>query len=443
MKYILPILLLALIVVDVTREGMSLGPGLSLKNAILYVAAMAFTLRLAVQGEFRLTLPQLHAAFGLLIGYAVISLLVLVLVFKTPGYRPIPAVIALKSNLIDHFLFFAVCYYGAQTQAETLGVLRILLAIVAASSIITVGNALGWFAIGAIEIGSNGRVQGAMGEANQHAAFLATMIPPLVAAYVVSRRLLGKCFWMCGIVLSLVALAMTASRGGMLALLVGAIVGTYVFRRYLPVGRIAMAGALCVAVVLVVAFMSGYAQLLYERVIEQTFIATGDMSSGRSEIWETAFSRMMESPWSLVSGFGWFRYETMAFRYLSHNSYLHLWFNLGLVGLFAFIAILLQLWRLARKAVAIAEPAVRANLIGAAVGLIGLAVSIFFVNLFTPWPYIWALLGLNARLAVNELAAVRDRQRAAENKEASKPRRSLQQPARRPGWSAAQGSPIH
>jgi hypothetical protein len=79
---------------------------------------------------------------------------------------------------------------------------------------------------------------------------------------------------------------------------------------------------------------------------------------------------------------------------------------------------------------------------GAAIGLIGLAVSIFFVNLFTPWPYIWALLGLNARLAVNELAAARNRQLATKEEEVVAPHARLRQPPRRPRWNAPQGSPI-
>ncbi|MET0658721.1 MAG: O-antigen ligase family protein [Steroidobacteraceae bacterium] len=406
MKYLIAILFVVVFFCDVYGVGLSFGPGLSVKNAMLYMAAMAFTLRMVVQGGFKFTLPRLHGAFALIIGYALLSVLYLVLIVKWEDYRVFPAVIALKSNLIDHFLFFAVCYYGAQTTADALHLLRILMYVVVASSVITVVNASGVFTIGVMEISESGRVQGALGEHNQYASFLATMIPPLVAAFAVSRKALAKLFWAGGILLSLISMIMTVSRGGMLALIVASLWGTFYFRRYLPVGRIVTAGALCLVAILIFAALSGtYGELLQERVIGQTFVSTGDASSGRSEIWETAINRMMESPWTLFTGFGWFAYESMGFRFITHNTYLLWWFNLGVMGATAFTFILAHVFRTASKATAVASPEVRPHLMGLAVGVFALSVAIFFVNLFGPWSYIWSLVGLCTRLAVNELSA--------------------------------------
>lgn len=409
MKYLLILLFGVALFTDVFRMGLSLGPGLSVQNAVLYMLAMAFMLRLVVRGGFQLTLPRMHAAFALLIGYAILSVLIIALVVKLPGYRLIPGVIALKSNLIDQFLFFAICYYGAATTTEALLVLRALLVIVVTSSVITVVNATGLMTIGALEVGASGRVQGALGEANQYAAFLATMVPPLMAACATSRRPAARLFWLAGLLLSLISIVMTVSRGGILALVLSCAWGTFYFRRYLPVGRIMAATALSLAAVLAFAAMSGtYIDMLHERVIGQTFVNTGgDMTSGRSEIWETAFTRMMEAPWSLLSGFGWFAYESMGFRFLTHNTYLLFWFNLGLVGVLSFVFLLTHVFRTATHAVAIASPDTRLHLMGLTVGVVALAVAIFFVNLFSPWSFIWALIGLGMRLAVNELAAHR------------------------------------
>lgn len=437
MKYLVALLLVVLIVCDVYRIGLSLGPGLSVKNAVLYMAAMAFVLRMVVQGGFKYTLPRLHSAFAVLIGYALFSVLFLVFIVKLPGYHALPGVISLKSNLIDHFLFFAVCYYGAQTTADAAMMLRTLMVIVVAASVITFVNATGMAQIGAMEIGDNGRVEGVLGEPNQYAAFLATMIPMLVAAYATSRRRLGRAFWAGGALLSIIAMVMTVSRGGMLALLVSALWGTFYFRRYLPVGKMIALGALALVVVLIFAAASGtYGELLHERVIGQTFVTTGDMSSGRREIWETAITRMMDVPWTLITGFGWYAYESMGFRFLTHNSYLLLWFNLGLAGLIAFCVILYQIFRTAVRATAVASPSVRPHLIGLTVGLVGLAIAIFFVNLFGPWSYIWALLGLGTRLAVNELSASR-----ARPAEAADENRARAQPLRF-GWRAAENAPV-
>jgi O-antigen ligase len=438
MKYLVAILLAVVLFCDVYRIGLSLGPGLSVKNAVLYMAAMAFTLRLVVQGGFKFTLPRLHGAFAVIIGYAILSFLYLVLVVKWGDYRLMSAVIALKSNLVDHFLFFAVAYYGAQTTEDALELLRYLMYVVVASSFITVVNATGLMTIGVMEVGANGRVEGALGEPNQYASFLAIMIPMLIAAYATSTKVVGKLFWLSGIALSVIAMIMTVSRGGMLALLVACIWGTFHFRRHLPVGKIMVIGTLCLVAIIIYAAVDGtWGRLLQERVIGQTFVTTGDATSGRSEIWETAINRMMDSPWTLLTGFGWFAYESMGFRFATHNTYLLWWFNLGLVGLLAYLLLLGQVFTTANKAVAVATPRVRPHLMAFAVGAIALAVAIFFVNLFGPWQYIWSLIGLCTRLGVNmlsEQAAVP----AASTAPPTEPKRATV----RYGWRAAENSPV-
>lgn len=409
MKYLIAILLVVVLFCDVYSIGLSIGPGLSVKNVVLYMAAMAFALRLVVQGGFKFTLPRLHGAFAVLIMYAVVSVLVVTLIVRFPGYRLVNAVIALKSNLIDQFLFFAVCYYGATTTEDALDLLRWLMGIVVLSSFITVVNTSGLMTIGTMEVSDTGRVQGALGEANQYAAFLATMFPPLLAAYVTSRKLAGKCFWLAGAVATVVSMILTVSRGGILALLVACIWGAFYFRRYLPVRRLALGAVFALTLVLVFAALNGtYGELLHERLIGQTFVNTGgDASSGRAQIWETALTRMMESPWSLLTGFGWFVYESMGFRFITHNAYLLIWFNLGLAGLVSYLLLFGEVLRNAIRATVVASAKVRPHLMGLATGVVGLAIAIFFVNLYSPWSYIWALIGLGTRLAVNELAASR------------------------------------
>src|SRR4029450_11914383 len=71
----------------------------------------------------------------------------------------------------------------------------------------------------------DGRTQGALGESNQYAAYIILFIPGMIAAAVGSRRRLVRLAWLGGALLSCYALAMTASRGGVVGALLGCVVG--------------------------------------------------------------------------------------------------------------------------------------------------------------------------------------------------------------------------
>ncbi|MET0657586.1 MAG: hypothetical protein ABW110_05440, partial [Steroidobacteraceae bacterium] len=153
-----------------------------------------------------------------------------------------------------------------------------------------------------------------------------------------------------------------------------------------------------------------------------------------AQMWQTALTRMMETPSSLLTGFGWFVYESMGFRFLTHNTYLLLWFNLGLAGLISYLLLFGEVLRTAIKATAVASANVRPHLIGLATGVVALAIAIFFVNLFSPWSYIWALIGLGTRLAVNELTESSASPANAADPSTSQPRRLPM----RTGWRAGE-----
>lgn len=425
MKFLLALTLIVLMIADAFALDLSLGPGLSVKNAMLYLVAMGLAMRIVVQGRFRWSMPKLHIGFAILIGYAMLSVVFAGVISKLPGYEIRDAVISLKSNLIDLFLFFAVFYYGLQTKADALKMMSVMLAVVMFSSVITVGNVTGLVSIGTIEVSEQGRVQGALGEQNQYGAFLVLFLPALFAAWAYARSFVMKAIWLFAAVISMGALIMTVSRGAFLALLVAVFVGGFIFHRQLPMQRLLLWSIAGFFVVLLFAFATGYIDLLQERVIGQTFVTRGDASSGRTEIWEQAVNRMMGTPLSMLTGFGWFAYESMGFRYATHNHYLLLWFNIGIAGVIAFLMILWDLYRTNRTAARVtSDPELRSYCMAAVFGLMGLAIAIFFVNLFKPWPYIWAFFGISARLAAFALA----------EKKASEPVavKSRMRPAHRP-----------
>lgn len=389
--------------VDVLQINVSAGPGLSLKNVMLYLLAGMIALRMVAQREGRYELPRLQTAFLLLIGYAIVTWLIAWKVIEYHNYPGLENGLLLKSSLADYYIFFLVCFYGLRSVKDTTTALSALLLVCTGANLITVSDTLGLTHFGLISVRDDGRVEGALGEANQYAGFLSFLIPMYASAAFVSRSF-WRLVWLGCAALAMLAMLTTVSRGGFVALLGGACVGGYVFRRYIAVGRIAGWGTLAIVVVLILLFtVSGTMRslIMYRLFNQSSQGGLGNVSSGRSEIWLNTLSLFMDHPVTLITGYGWRAYWSFPREYSPHNTYMNYWFNLGLPGLSCLLVMLGTLWSTARAAAfACADASVRYLLIGFCFGLVGIFISIFFVELYTPWVYLWACFGMVMRLAL-------------------------------------------
>jgi O-antigen ligase len=399
MRYLLAGLLLFLMAAEVFSWDVSMGPGLSIKNAVLYLIAMFLIFRIAVSRGERLDAGPIHLGFVILIAYALVTWLTAGLIIEYPGYDLIASGIRLKSELIDHFIFFLVFYYGVTSRRDALTVLQGLLVAALFANLMTVADTLGYIDLGFQERES-GRVEGALGEANQYAAYIILFLPGMIAAVMQSRGL-WRIFWLGAVVFSAVALVMTVSRGAFVGLLAAAVAGGWLYRHRLSLGKVTAWLFAAVIVVTVSLSLSQYTALIEERLFTQTgAIDMSDASSGRVDIWRALLERMMATPITFITGFGWDVYWTMPFRYSPHNHYLNLWFNLGLPGLLAGIGLLVSAMWLGKRASEDADPELRPRLIAFVVGVLGVAAAVFFVDLHRPWYYFWAYAGVAMRLAV-------------------------------------------
>jgi O-antigen ligase len=150
-----------------------------------------------------------------------------------------------------------------------------------------------------------------------------------------------------------------------------------------------------------------YGDMLYERLIEQTtFINRSELSAGRTDLWTSILTPMFDHPLGMITGFGWNSMPIFGIAAVSHNEYLDVWFNLGIVGLACYCLLFFipirQAWRTSDYA---AFP-INNYLVAFAIGFTALAVAIFFVNLYAPWAYLWPFAGLIMRL-VSEVEAER------------------------------------
>jgi O-antigen ligase len=398
MPTILGFAALFLLATDALNIELSLLPGMSAKNLLIYLMAVILALRMVVARQSVSEMGKMQGAFLLLIGYAFVTWLVSALVVNYEHYDFIASAIRLKSELLDYYIFFVVFLFGVQTSEDAMKVIKGLLLGAVFANLITVLDAFGIVSLG-FRIRDDGRTAGAIGESNQYAAFIVLFLPATVAAAVSSRGF-GRLFWLGGSLVGMLTLCMTASRGGFVGLAMACAVGAFLYRHLISYSRVAgWAFAAMILLVLVVTF-SPYGNLLAERMMGTNSIDASTASSGRSDIWATALAVMVAHPLTFITGFGWNVYASMPFQFSTHNHYLWLWFNLGLIGLFCGSYLLFSGIARARRASLHAKPPYRGQLIGFVLGAVGVATAVFFVDLHNPWYYFWMYAGVVMRLVL-------------------------------------------
>lgn len=407
MRWMFVLLVALLITSDFLGHNPGLGPGLSVKNAMLYVIAMALMFRMALSGNFKLRLPGLHMAWGMWIGYGILTFLAAWLVIHYRSYDAVQSAIALKSDIIDSAIFCFAVFYGVQDEKDFRTVLVAIMAAIGLSSVLTLTDLVGLSGLGT-KVGETGaeadRVFGAFGHANETGALLSLMLPG-VTAMIFSTRGFWRLFWLGCSAATAAVFILTVSRGAYVGIAVGYPIALLMVRRLIPPGTIAkwafagvvlaVIGAIAISIVYPRAVAS-----IADRVFGIGSMGMSEASSGRTDIWMQALNEMMANPITLITGFGWNVYSTMPTIFAMHNTYLDQWFNLGLLGVGVYVFIIYLTVKTAKQAAEEAQPPLRADLIAFVFGTLGLAVSVFFGNLYTSKPYIWMYTGLAMRGAM-------------------------------------------
>lgn len=406
MRVMLMAVLIVLAASDILGVDIGIAPGLSMKNVLLYVGFGLLLLQRTITGRPPIQLGWLQGAFLLLLVYAVGSLVLNIAILQLPGYRPLAQIITVKTQLVDRFLFFVLFFYGTRTQGDVLRVLACLLVLIALGSLFTITNVAGLTSIGTTTLGADnevegGRIYGYFGHANETGTLLAALIPAYMAMSNRSRGM-SRFAWLGALAAVVLMLVMTGSRGAMVGLAAGGGVVAFAWRRQFDRASVRRWTRWATVVLVPLVLLAGwqFVQGLIERVAVQASGRLGDASSGRTELWADAFKVMMDSPWTLLTGFGWGGWDSHNFRYVAHNNYLSFWFDLGLPGLILLLVLTAGPYVVARRALPQAAPGDRGQLIGFMAGMATLLVAMAFLTLFSPWPYLWAYIGLMMRLAL-------------------------------------------
>jgi hypothetical protein len=407
MRWLFLALILAFIAGDALGMQMSLFTGFSVKNAILYSIGFTLVFRTALTGGVKLDLLSLHVIFLLLIGYAGLMWAIAFGVAHYPGYSFFGGLVTLKTKMIDPALMLFAAFYGLRTMGDAKWLIGALLLAIAGANLLTLADSVGLVHVG-MKVGERGpeagRIFGAFGHANDTGTLIVTMLPGMIAMMVTSQR--HKVIWGGAMLVSALVLILTVSRGAFVGLFLGTAWAGFLLRRYVPMQKFVVWGAVAIVGVLFVGLIAGLvdAQIgntIAERLFGQSkSIDMSEASSGRTQIWAELLERMTRTPLTLLTGFGWDVYYVFPFRYAPHNHYLGTYFDLGIPGVSLFIALMWRIIRTARNVVSLADDETRPHILAFIFGMFALLISIVFADLFDPWSYIWLYVGAMMRIAV-------------------------------------------
>lgn len=403
MRYLLAAFFFLIYVGDDVGLAISLAPGLSFKNLLLYVVLTGIAINAAVARNRKLEMMGVLIMFPLLILYALVTWVILTFIIQDPEYQAKGAFIALKNGFVDQFLTFLIFFYGVLALKDAVWLLRAILWMVLLGNLITVVDTMNIPDLGLLPNPRKaGRFEGFQGMPNEYGLFLALFLPACTVLFLELRKMLRLLAGI-GIFASALALILTGSRGAYVGLLGGAVFAAFYLRRYVPAQTVVRATATAVlfcTVVITTTYATGYADLFMDRFsgIEGTaHVAT----SGRSSIWSNAIDSMLENPLSFVSGYGFYSYDSArSFRLATHNTYLWYLYNLGAVGLFLFLAIVARVLSTARSAIPEASDRQRRHFMALVFGLIGFLVATFFSDYHEVGYLLWAYVGVLMRMAM-------------------------------------------
>lgn len=405
-RYALLLLFFIMLTAPALGLEVSVAPGLSVKNALLYAVVAAIAAEWAIVRNRRFETFSVIVPFATLVGYGFITWLVVVLLVDYQGYDPLETFIAFKSQFADHLIIFLAFFYGITRVKDAVWLFRLLIWIVLLSNIVTVIDGLNVPDLGIVMERRDGRMGGLVGDSNDYGTFVAFFLPAIVALFLSCSRK-ARPLALIGIVASIFALAITASRGAYVAALGGAVMGTFYLRSYIATKTIiqySVSLVLVCVVALIVVLNTEYRDLLMDRFSETQTSQVQDLSSGRTAIWSALLERMAENPTTFVTGYGWQAFENANFRYATHNRYLNLLFNLGLIGLFLFLLTSANVIKLARNAIAVGDDETKGFLVAFVFGFSAMLVSLLTSDVNAPWIFIWASSGLAVRIAVETVA---------------------------------------
>jgi hypothetical protein len=189
------------------------------------------------------------------------------------------------------------------------------------------------------------RMGGPFKDYELNAEFFAMNIPILLFLAARARRLLTRGLFAILLIADISMLFTTVTRGAFISLTIGLVYMAYVSRRDLNIVRLVMIGGALVGLAFIIDSLVAQYTIsgsLFGRMLATTF-ESGIVPDTRVEAWGFAYTRGFEHPF-IGHGPGWDFSKGIDVGYWPHNAYLFYFNMTGLVGLSAFMFLLVKLF---------------------------------------------------------------------------------------------------
>ena len=393
-RFLLYSMFIVLMIDNTPNMGLSFSLGLSAKNLYLYSLVLLIGIRAVTSpAGLRIVDLDIHVPYWMMMLYATLTWGILSI--ADPTYSIFRGALTVKNQLIDLYLFMFAFRYGIESKSDYLSLLRAIIITLFVTSFITLIDYLNIPDLGIIGT-HQGRIEGPIGEANQYGALLAFLIPVTIACMPAEQTRAGRWFWQVGVLVSAILLIATGSRGAFLSVIAGSFFGVIYLRNYLDMRQVLKfaAIAILIAILLFAAFAILNFEFLVERFEKTASESLGKASSGRVDIWRAAILVMLEWPMSFIVGYGWNAYESSGIWKSAHNEYLDRWYEMGIIGVVLYVAVLRAMVARVRKRLNDMPDEICRIMIGYTFGMMMTYVNLFFVAIPDPWTVIWIVTGL-------------------------------------------------
>lgn len=335
------------------------------------------------------------------------TLILVIMVLSVPGsLYPGQSFSFITNDYIKTFLMMVLIAAGIRTFRD---VERLVMVMVLGAMLYA------WFILTRFTIGEGGRLSNLVYyDANDLAMVILSTIP--LALYFISRRTGGAMKWvsMLGILLFIMAIVKSGSRGGFIGLVA---VGIYLLIGFTAVPKKTRILAVSGATLLMLVFGSARYWEMMGTLLnpQEDYNWANDEGRGRTEIWKRGIGYMLANPllgvgaraFPIAEGTLSYRAEGQQYgRGLkwstAHNSFVEIGAELGVFALIAFVLLLYRAFRTARgtrRTTGLAPPS-DAEAMGHALAgsVVGYAVAGFFLSqAFSA--YLYAVLGIVVGLA--------------------------------------------
>jgi len=320
---------------------------------------------------------------------------------------------------VTPFLLFFVVFNVINDEESCNNILLGLIALLFFTIVASLVVAYGKIQIGVIELGRGGRTAG-LAEPNQYAAYLVLFIPLILSSVIFAKNRFRLIISLVLFIVTLVALVVSGSRGGLLSFVASMSVYLWLLKRVRYYGFAKMILFVTITVILLFsAYLLSPQQVtstLEQKIVPDSSTDFETYTSGRSWVLKKGVALFLERPFfgHGQDSFTYLMERRFGRRINSHNDYMSYMVEYGIVGLAAFIAIFVRLiygiWRSCKTTSNVGR---RTLYISYLAGLSGYLVAMLGVNIIVPVSILWIYTAIVCKYSYLEHINVRNQQHFA------------------------------